>query len=229
MSKKDKKKTAEQKKIEAENVAREKSFQDRLPIEKITKGLFLTKKGEYYPVFALGQKAVDLMSEDEVYSFARNLETTFEMLGLVSVQFLLLPVPFDLQPYQAHQQRRIKELKLEEEQLKQELNRCDDLVKITSLEQTLSQNQLCQKYISEQNFFVVNRLQSGRIANKHSYAICKIKDCYNETAVLEASRQIDTALRSVIPDSHRCTENELEKILIELFNPLRAEIYINAN
>lgn len=211
-------------------VAREKSFQERLPIAKITKGLFQTKKNEFFPVFALGQKAVDLMSEDEVYAFARNLETTFETLGLASVQFLLLPVPFDLQPYQAQQAKRLQELKKEEQDIKSEIANLgvEDLLRISTLEANLAQNQICQKYISDQNFFVVKALQSGRIANKHSYCICKIKDCYNETAVLEAARQIDSAIRSVIPDSHRCTEAEMEKILIELFNPLRSEIYINA-
>lgn len=213
---------------EQQAIQKEKSFQERLPIAKITKGLFQTKNGEFYPVFALGQKAVDLMSEDEVYAFARNLETTFEMLGLVSIQFLLLPVPFDLQPYQAQQAKRLQELKKEEQEFKAELASTDDLLRMGTLEKLLSQNQICQKYISDQNYFVVKALQSGRIANKHSYCICKIKDCYNETAVLEASRQIDNALRSVIPDSHRCTETEMEKILIELFNPLRSEIYINA-
>ena len=222
--KKNKKMTPEQQAA----VAREKSFQERLPIAKITKGLFQTKKGEFYPVFALGQKAVDLMSEDEVYAFARNLETTFETLGLVSVQFLLLPVPFDLQPYQAQQAKRLAELKREEQELKAQIANSNALFQLDGAEKQLAQNQICQKYISDQNFFVVKALQSGRIANKHSYCICKIKDCYNETAVLEAARQIDSALRGVIPDSHRCTEAEMEKILIELFNPLRSEIYINA-
>lgn len=213
---------------QAELIARQKSFQERIPIARITKGLVLSKKKEYFPVFALGQRTVELMSEDEIYSFARQLETTFATLGLSSVHFLLLPVPFDLAPYKNNQQNRIDQLREEEIVLKNRIETSNDLEEVQKLEKALDQNEICQKYINDQLAFTAKCLQTGRIANKHSYVICKTKDCWNETAVLEASNQIEQALRSVADDSHRCSNEEIEKILIELYNPLRPEIYINA-
>ena len=209
-------------------VARQKSFQERLPILKIKNRLFVTKKNEYLPVFVLGQRAVDLMSEDEVYEFSQQLERTFQTLGITKIQFLLLPVPFDLAPYELNQKRRFDELRNQEASLRSAIGSCFNFNQRAYLEDELAQNLICQKYIDNQSYFVTRNLQSGRVANKHTYVICSIKESYNETAVQEAARQIESALKSIADDSHRCSEEEMEKILIELYNPLRPEIYINS-
>ncbi|MDO4500670.1 MAG: hypothetical protein Q4B60_05275 [Erysipelotrichaceae bacterium] len=217
---KKKKLSKEEKKI----LERKMSFQERLPIKEIKNRLFVTKKGEYLSVFTMGQKAVDLMSEDEVFSFSRQMETAFETLGLDKVQFLLLPVPFDLAPYQSIRKKQYIKLKKEEEFIKSKVDREGEN---PFLENQLEQNKLLQKYIDDQLFFVTRSMQSGRVANKHCYIVCGIKERYNETASQEAARQIESVLKSVCDDSRRCSESEMEKILIELYNPLRPEIYIN--
>lgn len=213
---------------QSKKIARQQSFQERLPIQKIKNRLFVTKKHEFLPVFALGQKAVDLMSEEEVYEFAQQLERTFQTLGIKKTQYLLLPVPFDLAPYERNQKRRFEELRNAEAVLRSSISACTNINQRAYLEDELAQNLICQKYIDDQSYFIARNLQSGRVANKHTYVICGIKDSFNETAVQEAARQIEASLRSIADDSHRCTEEEMEKILIELYNPLRPEIYINS-
>ena len=94
---------------------------------------------------------------------------------------------------------------------------------IEELDQTL----LLQRYIDNQSYFVSSKLQSGRVANKHCYVVCGIKDRWNEIAVQESARRIEMALRSLSDDAHRCSQAEMEKILVSIFNPLRPEIYVN--
>lgn len=215
-------------KKENELLDRRKSFQDLIPITKIKNRLYLTKNNEYLSVFALGQKSIDLMSEDEVYEFTRTLERTFETLGIKKIQFLLLPVPFDLDPYLGQRRKRLKELKEEESEIKSKLLGKLNTQHKSFLEDDLSQNLILQKYIDDQTYFVTRSMQSGRIANKHAYVICDIKDSYNEVAASEAAKSIESALKEISSESHRCTESEMEKILIEIYNPLRPEIYINS-
>ena len=102
MGKKNKAEKEEQKKKQSEEraIARRKaSFQERLQIKDIVNRCYLTRKGEYLTVFSIGQKAIDLMSEDELAVYAHQLETTFSTLDIEILEFMLLPVPFDLQPY----------------------------------------------------------------------------------------------------------------------------------
>ena len=212
--------------IEAEK--RKKSFQERLQIAKIQNRLFVSKRGEFYPAFMLGQKSIELMSDEEAYEFSKQLEIVFETIGIVTSQFLMLPVPFDLAPYQDYQYHRYSNLRAEEAELRSKLAAATSEEQVNVISEQLSQNLVYQKYIDDQSYFVARNMQSGRVANKNIYVICKIKECYNETAVQEASKAIEETLKTLSEDSHRCSEAEMEKILIELFNPLRPEIYINA-
>ena len=77
-------------KEEKEELKRKASFRERIPVKDIEDRLYVTKDNEYLSVFKLGQKAIDLMSDDEVYAFSRSIETAFETLDLLSVQFLSL-------------------------------------------------------------------------------------------------------------------------------------------
>ena len=95
------------------------------------------------------------------------------------------------------------------------------------LSKELRQYRMFEKYIDDQLYFVTRNMQKGTIANKHSYVICKIRESYNKTAAKEAANNIEEVLRSVLEGSRRCSESEMEKILLELYNPLRPEIYIN--
>ena len=70
-------------------------------------------------------------------------------------------------------------------------------------------------------------MNTGKVANKHCYLIASIKDRWNETTVQEAADMIEDALKQLSEESHRCTVKEMENILIELFNPLRPDIYTN--
>ena len=102
-------------KEEKEELKRKASFRERIPVKDIEDRLYVTKDNEYLSVFKLGQKAIDLMSDDEVYAFSRSIETAFETLDLLSAQFLLLPVPFDLDPYRFIKKKTYKILKDKEE------------------------------------------------------------------------------------------------------------------
>ena len=96
MGKKNKAEKEEQKKKQSEEraIARRKaSFQERLQIKDIVNRCYLTRKGEYLTVFSIGQKAIDLMSEDELAVYAHQLETTFSTLDIEILEFMLLPVP----------------------------------------------------------------------------------------------------------------------------------------
>lgn len=240
MKKREKKKKLT--KEEKQEIARKQSFQERIPVKDIRNRLFITKDNQYLPVFSIGQRAVDLMSEEEAYEFSKQLDTVFQTLGLITAQFLLLPVPFDLHPYQTNQDRRYKELQEEVRQIKQkeqsimvdlndenlspeEFKRLD--IALEAVRKEIEQKETCLKYILEQSYFVNKHLQSGRIANKHSYVVCQIKDSWNETAVQEAAKRIEGALKQISNESYRCSEKEMEKILVELYNPLRPEIYIS--
>ena len=74
-------------KEEKEELKRKASFRERIPVKDIEDRLYVTKNNEYLSVFKLGQKAIDLMSDDEVYAFSRSIETAFETLDLLSAQF----------------------------------------------------------------------------------------------------------------------------------------------
>lgn len=229
-------------KEEKQEIARKQSFQERIPIKDIRNRLYVTKDDQLLPVFSIGQRAVDLMSEEEAFEFSKQLDTVFQTLGLITAQFLLLPVPFDLHPYQANQDRRYRELqeevrqiKLQEQsiyaQLNDEKTSPEDYkrleIEYEAIRKEIEQKETCLKFISEQSYFVNKNLQSGRIANKHSYVVCQIKDCWNETAVQEAAKRIEGALKQISNESYRCSEREMEKILVELYNPLRPEVYIS--
>ncbi len=218
-----KKKRSEEKAI----ARRQASFQKRLQIKDIVNRCYLTKKGEYLTVFSMGQKAIDLMSEDELAVYASQLETTFSTLDIEIMEFMLLPVPFDLQPYRNAQLMASNRLRKREGELREDisLERDPDIrhEHIEELDQTL----LLQRYIDNQSYFVSSKLQSGRVANKHCYVVCGIKDRWNEIAAQESARRIETALRSLSDDAHRCSQTEMEKILVSIFNPLRPEIYVN--
>ena len=217
-------------KEEKEELKRKASFRERIPVKDIEDRLYVTKNNEYLSVFKLGQKAIDLMSDDEVYAFSRSIETAFETLDLLSAQFLLLPVPFDLAPYQSLKKNTYKKLKSKEEEIKDKIvkkNMGIELSDYDGLSKELRQYRMFEKYIDDQLYFVTRNMQKGTIANKHSYVICKIRESYNKTAAKEAANNIEEVLRSVLDGSRRCSESEMEKILLELYNPLRPEIYIN--
>ena len=217
-------------KEEKEELKRKASFRERIPVKDIEDRLYVTKNNEYLSVFKLGQKAIDLMSDDEVYAFSRSIETAFETLDLLSAQFLLLPVPFDLAPYQSLKKNTYKKLKSKEEEIKDKIVKKNMGTKVSDydgLSKELRQYRMFEKYIDDQLYFVTRNMQKGTIANKHSYVICKIRECYNKTAAKEAANNIEEVLRSVLEGSRRCSESEMEKILLELYNPLRPEIYIN--
>lgn len=217
-------------KEEKEELKRKASFKERVPVKNIEDRLFVTKNNEYLSVFKLGQKAIDLMSDDEVYAFSRSIETAFETLDLLSAQFLLLPVPFDLAPYQSFKKDTYKKLKSKEEEIKDKIVKKNMGIEVSDydgLSKELRQHRMFEKYIDDQLYFVTRNMQKGTIANKHSYVICKIRESYNKTAAKEAANNIEEVLRSVLEGSRRCSESEMEKILLELYNPLRPEIYIN--
>ena len=217
-------------KEEKEELKRKASFRERIPVKDIEDRLYVTKNNEYLSVFKLGQKAIDLMSDDEVYAFSRSIETAFETLDLLSAQFLLLPVPFDLDPYRFIKKKTYKALKDKEEVIKDKIVKKDmgtTIADYDGLSKELRQYRMFEKYIDDQLYFVTKNMQKGTIANKHSYVICKIRECYNKTAAKEAAGNIEEVLQSVLEGSRRCSENEMEKILLELYNPLRPEIYIN--
>ena len=217
-------------KEEKEELKRKASFKERVPVKNIEDRLYVTKNNEYLSVFKLGQKAIDLMSDDEVYAFSRSIETAFETLDLLSAQFLLLPVPFDLAPYQSLKKDTYKKLKSKEEEIKDKIVKKNMGIEVSDydgLSKELRQYRMFEKYIDDQLYFVTRNMQKGTIANKHSYVICKIRESYNKTAAKEAANNIEEVLRSVLEGSRRCSESEMEKILLELYNPLRPEIYIN--
>ena len=112
-------------KEEKEELKRKASFRERIPVKDIEDRLYVTKDNEYLSVFKLGQKAIDLMSDDEVYAFSRSIETAFETLDLLSAQFLLLPVPFDLDPYRFIKKKTYKILKDKEEVIKDKIVKKD--------------------------------------------------------------------------------------------------------
>ena len=230
MGKKNKAEKEEQKKKQSEEraIARRKaSFQERLQIKDIVNRCYLTRKGEYLTVFSIGQKAIDLMSEDELAVYAHQLETTFSTLDIEILEFMLLPVPFDLQPYRNAQLMASNRLRKREGELRENIARENDPDIKHELIEELDQTLLFQRYIDNQSYFVSSKLQSGRVANKHCYVVCGIKDRWNEIAVQEAARRIESALKILSDESHRCSQAEMEKILISIFNPLRPEIYIN--
>ena len=230
MGKKNKAEKEEQKKKQSEEraIARRKaSFQERLQIKDIVNRCYLTRKGEYLTVFSIGQKAIDLMSEDELAVYAHQLETTFSTLDIEILEFMLLPVPFDLQPYRNAQLMASNRLRKREGELRENIARENDPDIKHELIEELDQTLLFQRYIDNQSYFVSSKLQSGRVANKHCYVVCGIKDRWNEIAVQEAARRIESALNTLSDESHRCSQAEMEKILISIFNPLRPEIYIN--
>ena len=91
MGKKNKTEKEEQKKKKSEERAiarRLASFQERLQIKDIVNRCYLNKKGEYLSVFSMGQKAIDLMSEDELATYAHQLETTFSTLDIESLKII---------------------------------------------------------------------------------------------------------------------------------------------
>ena len=230
MGKKNKTEKEELKKKQSEEraIARRKaSFQERLQIKDIVNRCYLTRKGEYLTVFSIGQKAIDLMSEDELAVYAHQLETTFSTLDIEILEFMLLPVPFDLQPYRNAQLMASNRLRKREGELRENIARENEPDIKHELIEELDQTLLFQRYIDNQSYFVSSKLQSGRVANKHCYVVCGIKDRWNEIAVQEAARRIESALKTLSDESHRCSQAEMEKILISIFNPLRPEIYIN--
>lgn len=230
MEKKNKTEIEEQKKKKTEEKAiarRQASFQDRLQIKDIINRCYLTKKGEYLSVFSMGQKAVDLMSEDELAAYAHQLETTFSTLDIEILEFMLLPVPFDLQPYRNSQLMASNRLRKREGELREFISRENDPVRKHEIIEELDQVLLLQRYIDNQTYFVSGKLQSGRVANKHCYVVCGIRERWNEIAVQESARRIEAALRTLSEDAHRCSTTEMEKILVSIFNPLRPEIYVN--
>lgn len=242
MKKEKKQKKQKMTKEEKQAIARKMSFQERMPIKNIKNRLFVTKDDLYLPVFSIGQKAIDLMSEEEAIQFSNQLDSIFQSLSLLSAQFLLLPIPFDLKPYKTNQDRRynevqenLKDIKDKETKLMYALND-DDITEeeykkidaeLEYVRKERQQVEACLKYISEQMFFVNKNLQSGKIANKHSYLVCLCKDAWNETTVQENAKRIEAALKQISNESHRCSESEMEKILVELYNPLRPEVYIS--
>ena len=178
-------------------------------------------------MFSIGQKAIDLMSEDELAVYAHQLETTFSTLDIEILEFMLLPVPFDLQPYRNAQLMASNRLRKREGELRENIARENDQDIKHELIEELDQTLLFQRYIDNQSYFVSSKLQSGRVANKHCYVVCGIRERFNEIAVQESARRIEAALRTLSEDAHRCSQAEMEKILISIFNPLRPEIYVN--
>ena len=226
-NKKDKEELKKKKYEEKAIAKRQASFQERLQIKNIVNRCYLTKKGEYLTVFSMGQKAIDLMSEDELAVYASQLETTFSTLDIEIMEFMLLLVPFDLQPYRNAQLMASNRLRKREGELREDISREKDQDIRHELIEELDQTLLLQRYIDNQSYFVSSKLQSGRVANKHCYVVCGVKDRWNEIAVQESARRIEMALRSLSDDAHRCSQAEMEKILVSIFNPLRPEIYVN--
>ena len=74
-------------------------------------------------MFSMGQKAIDLMSEDELAVYAGQLETTFSTLDIEILEFMLLPVPFDLHPYRNAQLMASNRLRKREGELREFISR----------------------------------------------------------------------------------------------------------
>lgn len=119
MAKKEKKAKKTAKELEYEK--RQESFQEHLPIADIKNRLLVTKEGLYYPVFKMGEKTLDLMSEEELNRFANQVMQSFASMNLDGVQFLTVPVPFDIGPYKNNQQLQIKNLEKKMDRLQNEI------------------------------------------------------------------------------------------------------------
>ena len=251
MAKKNKKKLTP---AEIEYQNRMESFQEHLPIADIKKRLLVTKDGLYYPMFKMGEKTLDLMSEEELNNFANRVMQVFASMNLDGSQFLTVPIPFDIAPYKVIQQKQITKLRRDIDNYQSKITQCERLIDekhhaadnfddeelrakvikdienirkhdIPSLQQKIQQSEQFIQYISEQVKYIVDILNSGLAAHKVCIVIPCIHGNNNETAVQEACINIENKLRGLAPDSHRCSEQEMRDVLYSILNPMRQDAY----
>lgn len=233
MFKKKKKLTA----AEQEYANRMTSFQEHLPIEDISNRLFKDKNNCYYPAFKMGEKTLDLMTLPELDAFSKQVQITFASMNLDGCQFLTVPTPFDLTPYKKNQEKQIERLRMDINRLRNKVSEYQNAEGVVDFEylqgdsdaakaaRQIKQYELYIEYINAQTKFITEMLKSGLAAHKECIVIPVIHDNWNATTVEEAALNIETKLKSIASDSHRCSEQEMRDILYSILNPMRKDTY----
>jgi hypothetical protein len=207
------------------NFDSKQSFQEMLPIETVDRGFIKVKNymmDEYYPVIVLGDRNLDLMSEDALGAFAHSIQTAINTSDLLSFEILVVPVPYDTEEWQNNIEKRIKEIRQQQNDLSvliKEKNEAGE--NISGLEEEMQALTYYIDHLKAQREYVLESLQKEDFSVKKAYFVPKFREQESLVDYQAETNALVENLAAHIPGTRALYSKEIRDLLFILLNPLR--------
>ena len=213
--------------VQQDLLAQKRSFQQWLPIEDVDKGFIKVKnyaRDEYYPVISIGDLNIDLLTDSELFLLARNIESAIAASNVNDFQFLLMPVPYDVETWLKHVDSRIVELEKQREAIDQKVadaQRNDDPnVDLATLNADRASVDFYIAHMRGQRAYVMGKLSDGSIVCKKAFMIPKFDNLTTLSEYQDATNTVVARFNSVIPGTTQLNSQAIRNLLFTILNPL---------
>lgn len=213
--------------VSQELMMQKKSFQQWLPIEDVDRGFIKVKnfsRDEYYPVISFGDLNIDLLTEQELFLLARNIESAIASINVTDFQILLMPVPYDIETWLKHIDDREAELEKQRAEIDQKIAAAqssdDPSVDLASLNADHAAVDFYITHMRGQRNYVMGKLGDGSIVCKKAFFIPKFDGLSTLSEYQDATNTVVQRLNAVIPGTTQLNSQGIRNLLFTILNPL---------
>lgn len=206
------------------------SFQQWMPIKDVQNGFIIDENDDKFPVIELGTANLELMTMDEKAMLGKRLEQAIASFPFQEFQLLIVPMPFDIEDWQAQVRERLRELSAQRDELtslvaRERRQETPNLERINELNAQLSAISFYENHLAGQNRFVMGRIQSGQVVAQKAFFIPHFKPLGNWAAYQKMAEAVAHKLEDVAVNSHLCDNQEIRNLLFVILNPLRKDLH----
>ena len=206
------------------------SFQQWMPIKDVQNGFIIDENDDKFPVIELGTANLELMTMDEKAMLGKRLEQAIASFPFQEFQLLIVPMPFDIEDWQAQVTERLRELSAQRDELtslvaRERRQETPNLKRINELNAQLNAISFYENHLAGQNRFVMGRIQSGQVVAQKAFFIPKFKPLGNLTAYQKMAEAVAHKMEDVAINSHLCDNQEIRNLLFVILNPLRKDLH----
>ena len=213
--------------VSQELMTQKKSFQAWLPIEDVDRGFIKVKnytRDEYYPVISIGDLNIDLLTSEELFLLARNIESAIASINVNDFQFLLMPVPYDIETWLKHVDDRTAELEKQRAAIDQAIldaqNSGDPSADLATLNADHAAIDFYIAHMRGQRNYVMSKLGDGSIVCKKAFLIPKFDGLSTLSEYQDATNTVVQRLNAVIPGTTQLNSQAIRNLLFTILNPL---------
>lgn len=213
--------------VSQELMAQKRSFQQWLPIEDVDRGFIKVKnysRDEYYPVISIGDLNIDLLTDQELFLLARNIESAIASINVTDFQFLLMPIPYDIETWLKHVDDRKAELEKQRDAIDQKIANAqasdDPSVDLATLNADRASIDFYIAHLRGQRAYVMGKLGDGSIVCKKAFFIPKFDGLSTLSEYQDATNTVVQRLNAVIPGTTQLNSQGIRNMLFTILNPL---------